>query len=920
MEVGRNPGKQAGSGRIFRSRAGPPGHYPGEGILWPKHSQEGAMPTTPLRSVLQAALSGTGHGILLRTDAELLAAFAAARDEAAFAELVRRHGPLVRGTARRLAGSSDAADDVFQATFLLLARKTSAASWGPTVGPWLYQAARRLGIKARSRAAHRQSFAPLDSDVAAPATDPSAGLAWAEVRDALDHALAALPARLRDPLVLCYLEGMTQDEAAMALGCSSATVKGRVTRGRERMRRLLARRGLFLSAALAVPLVAEPAVAANVVTATARAAVAFRATGVTTPAVGALLQGTLPLWKLTAGLVGLVLACTAGAVGLFVPCPTTDPAEQDVATSHVDARDPGEPATDILGDPLPAGAVARLGTRRLCGPLDDPRWVGFSPDGTKIASRISNAVTVWDAATGRLLVERKNYFAWEGAVGWRADGTGVALVLLPDWSYFVSAFTDPTEKLPNPPPASGPPGNPNATAGDLDLISLAPDATRVAIVRDRHAKQFHIDLFPATPGQELTADGKTLATFTGEVVTLWEWPIGKAGVTISVPVRTDQPTTPKQEQEVMSINSVALSPDGRLLFTYARENGQEATHDVWNARTGKHLQRLVAPRTDYCVAAFSANGRMLYTGGRGVDRPDEVRKLTAWDPTAGTLIRQFADPYPKPVENSPDAQMKLQLMPATRSVEAVAVSPDGRLLAVAEFGFIQDRSPDYSVWIYETVTGGLIRKLPGHSRWINDLAFAPDGRRLVSVGHDQTGLVWDVTLPTLGGKTADMRLTKARDQLVSLDPATAYAGMAALAASPGEAVPLLRAKLQPAPVPTDADLDRLVKQLDAESFDEREKAMAELERFGPNALAGVKARLERKPSLELRNRLTRFLDKYSGPNPYQLRCVRGVATLEAVGTADAKAFLAELARGPADDVLTREAQATSRRLGAERAR
>src|SRR5262249_47645606 len=149
---------------------------------------------------------------------------------------------------------------------------------------------------------------------------------------------------------------------------------------------------------------------------------------------------------------------------------------------------------DLHGDPLPAGAVARLGTRRLCAPME-PHWVGFSPDGTKVASQSWNSVTVWDAATGRLLVERNEYLARGGAIGWRADGTGVALVRLPDWSYFVSAFTDPAEKLPNLPPAAGPPGNPNAAQipggpDVLDFLALSPEATRVASVRDPRAEQF----------------------------------------------------------------------------------------------------------------------------------------------------------------------------------------------------------------------------------------------------------------------------------------------------------------------------------------------------------------------------------------------------------------------------------------------
>jgi len=94
------------------------------------------MPTSPLRSVLQAILSRAGHGLSLRSDAELLTACASARDEAAFAEMVRRHGRLVRGTAQRILRDPDSAEDVFQTTFLLLARRASAICWGPTVGAW----------------------------------------------------------------------------------------------------------------------------------------------------------------------------------------------------------------------------------------------------------------------------------------------------------------------------------------------------------------------------------------------------------------------------------------------------------------------------------------------------------------------------------------------------------------------------------------------------------------------------------------------------------------------------------------------------------------------------------------------------------------------------------------------------------------
>ena len=162
-------------------------------------------------------------------------------------------------------------------------------------------------------------------------------------------------------------------------------------------------------------------------------------------------------------------------------------------------------------------------------------------------------------------------------------------------------------------------------------------------------------------------------------------------------------------------------------------------------------------------------------------------------------------------------------------------------------------------------------------------------------------------------------MAEAWDRLTGAERRSAYIAMAALALAPAEAVALLRTRLHPGTFPTAADLDRVVRQLDSETFADRENAEAELERFGPNAVAGVNARLERAarlnrpPPLEAWKRMARFLNKYDSgsPSPYLLRCVRGVAVLEAIGTPDARALLAELAKGPAGDILTREARASN---------
>jgi WD40 repeat protein len=409
----------------------------------------------------------------------------------------------------------------------------------------------------------------------------------------------------------------------------------------------------------------------------------------------------------------------------------------------------------------------------------------------------------------------------------------------------------------------------------------------------------------------LTADGRTLATFADDRVTLWQWPKGTVRVTFTVPLGPDKRGGVKG-QEIVTVRSAAVSPDGRYVFTNsirwqkdAKRGGDQNSNDVWDGRTGKLLHRLTAPVTWYPPGVFSPDGRELYLGGNSLnfEKRRTADALTAWDPSRGTLLRRFAVP-----ENLATLS---EYERSGRSVNSLALSPDGRLLAVAERSF----SPGAQLRLYETASGRIIKELAGHVRHVMDLAFTPDGRRLVSVSEDQTGLIWDVTLPAVGDAAGAKQLAEAWDRLAEFDAKAAYNSMAALAAARAESVALMREKLRPAPVPTDAELDRWIGQLDADAFADRQKALAELERFGPNAVAGVKVRLKRLPTLEVRKRLLLFLDKYDGPNPHQLRCVRAVAVLEAMHTAEARALLAKLAKGPPDDALTREAQAASRRGG-----
>ena len=299
-------------------------------------------------------------------DRQLLERFAARRDAGAFEALVERHGPLVHGVCRRILGNLHDVEDAFQATFLVLARRAGSVGWRSAVGPWLSEVAHRIALKARAGGAKRRRH-----EARAAARRPSArsmdDMTWRELQQALDEELHTLPAKYRAPLVLCYLQGKTRDEAAQELGWSAGAVKGCLERGRELLRRRLARRGLTLSAALLATMLAQAAAAAAVpaalTAATAQAALAFAAgrsaPNVIAPPVLALARTALRA-VLGAKLRLAAAVLLAGVLG--------------VGFAWVAARGPG--------DPPAAGALLAAGfalNRLSRPPLPEPPRVAEPP-------------------------------------------------------------------------------------------------------------------------------------------------------------------------------------------------------------------------------------------------------------------------------------------------------------------------------------------------------------------------------------------------------------------------------------------------------------------------------------------------------------------------------------------------------------
>jgi RNA polymerase sigma factor (sigma-70 family) len=271
-----------------------------------------------VRSLRGLAAPAWGAGF---SDGQLLEGFVTRRDQDAFAALVRRHGPLVWGLCRRILSRAEDAEDAFQATFLVLARRAGSIAKRESVGSWLHGVAHRVAVRAK-RAEARRRTAERQRPVAPP-PDALQEVVWRDLRRTLDEEVLRLPARCRVPFVLCYLEGKTNEEAACLLGCPKGTVLSRLAHARELLRARLARRGLVLSAGLLatmLPLNAAPAaVPAALIAATARTAATAgagpSAAGIVSAHAAALMEGVLRTMFLTKVKNTAVLLLTLAVVG-----------------------------------------------------------------------------------------------------------------------------------------------------------------------------------------------------------------------------------------------------------------------------------------------------------------------------------------------------------------------------------------------------------------------------------------------------------------------------------------------------------------------------------------------------------------------------------------------------------------------------
>jgi RNA polymerase sigma factor (sigma-70 family) len=299
---------------------------------------------------------------------ELLEQFLACRDELAFQVLVSRHGPMVLGICRRMLANAADVEDAFQATFLVLLRRAGSLGPGDAIAAWLHGVAVRVAQQARNAAARRSRRERLGMTVEATAVESSSE--DSELRQILDQEISRLPLKYRAPIVLCYLEGQTHEEAARRLRWPLGTVKGRLARARSLLESRLTRRGVACGtglSALAACSGTEAAVPISLLAATCNAAARISSgtliANVVSTSIAQLIQGvlsTMILQKLKLIAVAFVVSSLLlTGVGVVARQPGTRPRELHGLDARKIQRDPKGPT------PLIAATVTEVAEKTV---------------------------------------------------------------------------------------------------------------------------------------------------------------------------------------------------------------------------------------------------------------------------------------------------------------------------------------------------------------------------------------------------------------------------------------------------------------------------------------------------------------------------------------------------------------------------
>ncbi len=577
--------------------------------------------------------------------------------------------------------------------------------------------------------------------------------------------------------------------------------------------------------------------------------------------------------------------------------------------------------------------------------------LAFAPDGTTLVSRnYDQVVRVWDFVAGKELMQigqaAANYNGLPCNLAFSADGktvaSGVGYSTVRQWSLATGKEV----------------GSQGGHNGPVLGLVLAADgktfATRgidntVHVWDTATGKESHrFTGGPMTQQAAFAADGRSVA-FGG-----YDGKVAVYGI--------------KDGKEILSLQALngpnaniaglALSADGKVLVV----RGYDMTTRLFDTASGRELRQLVEQQTlvngqpvyyggqalmsftrDGSVLAIASSNQQFYRGeGKGGRLMAQKPQIRLWDVATGRLVRHFESDKPgiTAITYAPDGRtLATANQDGTMSLYETAsgkerhqfkaggvviastlvYSPDGRTLAsTSVYG------TEHVVRFHDALTGKeLPTQLKGHQNPINALAFAADGKSLLTGSQDTTALLWDVT--ALSSDRAapavelnDEQLQAAWTKLASGDGKAAYETMSALAAYPAPALKLLGEHLKPLPAVDGQHLAACIADLESDKFAVRQRATADLEKLAELAEPALKEVLAQGPSLEIRQRIERLMEKMVTGKPLpadQLRLARGLEILERLGTPEARRLLEEIAKGAPGARFTRDAQATLERLG-----
>jgi RNA polymerase sigma factor (sigma-70 family) len=379
------------------------------------------MPTVQTEAIVRYIHSLVGNPAFKNlTDGELLKRFVGAGEEAAFTELLRRHGRLVWGVCRRILHHEQEAEDAFQIVFLVLTNRAKSIRKQASVSSWLYGVAYRVAVRIKQKARKRRACE--EQALRASPTNTVSEACFHELQAILDDELNRLPEKYRAPFVLCYFEARSGQEAARELGLRERTLSSRLAQARKMLQKRLRRRGATLTAGLCAMALAQETAATALPPAlfeATRAAALLEITGKASaplaPGIVATVEEILRSMAITKlkvfGAMILATSLVAAGAGMLTARVLCERPERKLLLSTLPVQvtsEPKEPAKeaytglDCFGDPLPPGAIARLGSLRLYHG-QQISCVTVAPDSQTAVGSVQpgGESRLWSLATGK---------------------------------------------------------------------------------------------------------------------------------------------------------------------------------------------------------------------------------------------------------------------------------------------------------------------------------------------------------------------------------------------------------------------------------------------------------------------------------------------------------------------------------------